>query len=110
VQRYLERSLLVATLRLKANDRFTTLSGDAIRATLQRYPSTRELTLHSFKRGAADVLIREAVAGNLDIELLPRLLKHKHPLQELPDVTLRYISDQVALALALRTQEATRLL
>jgi hypothetical protein len=95
---------------LKTGDHFTTLTGDSVRATLRKFPATRDLTLHSFKRGAADVLIQEVVAGNLDIELLPRLLKHKHPIQELPDVTLRYISDQIALALALRTQEATRLL
>lgn len=96
--------------RLQPNEHLTTLTGDAVRATLRRHPQTRDLTLHSFKRGAADVLIRAVVNGTLDVELLPRLLKHKHPIQELPDVTLRYISDQVALALALRTQEATRLL
>jgi integrase len=96
--------------RLKRGDHFTTLSDDRIRAILKRYPMTRELTLHSFKRGAADVLIREVVAGNLDIELLPRLLKHKHAIQELPEVTVKYLSDHINLALALRTDEATKLL
>jgi hypothetical protein len=76
---------------------------------LKKFPATRQLTLHSFKRGAADVLISEVSAGHLDIDLVPRLLKHKHE-QEVPDVTLRYVSERIKLAIALRTQEATKLL
>jgi hypothetical protein len=102
--------ILHRIMRLKNQTQFSPLDGGKVRDMLKKFPATKELTLHSFKRGAADVLIREVNAGHLDVELVPRLLKHKHPLQEIPDVTLRCISDRIALALALRTHQATRLL
>jgi integrase len=96
-------------MRLKNQVEFSPLNGDQVRNMLKKFPATRQLTLHSFKRGAADVLISEVSAGHLDIDLVPRLLKHKHE-QEVPDVTLRYVSERIKLAIALRTQEATKLL
>jgi hypothetical protein len=97
-------------LRLRGAMSFSPLNGDGMRNVLKKFPQTRNQTLHSFKRGAADVLIHEVAEGRLDVELLPRLLKHKHQQQELPDVTIGYVSNWIALAKALRTSEATKLL
>jgi hypothetical protein len=80
-------------LRLRGAMSFSPLNGDGMRSVLRKFPQTRNLTLHSFKRGAADVLIHEVAEGRLDVELLPRLLKHKHRQQELPDVTIGCVSN-----------------
>ena len=64
---------------------------------------------HSFKRGAANHLVRQAAEGRFDLALLPQLLKHKSA-TDFNSCTIRYVGDHVSLALALRTAEATRLL
>ena len=65
------------------------------------------LSAHSFKRGAADELMRLAAIGKVPVEVIPRLLKHKEPVPVLPDVTVRYGSDRVAIARVGRTGELT---
>jgi hypothetical protein len=57
---------------------------------IQRHPQCKELTAHSFKRGAADVLWRAAAERRLDVRLLPLLLKHKDALHDFPNSSLRY--------------------
>jgi hypothetical protein len=66
-------------------------------------------TGHSFKKGAAAVIVAAAARGECDISLLPRLLKHKTA-ADLVSVSIRYVptESRVALAQALRTQEATK--
>lgn len=64
---------------------------------------------HSFKRGAANHLVQAAAEGRLNINLLPQLLKHKSAM-DFNATTIRYVSDHVALAIALGTGHATRLL
>lgn len=76
---------------------------------VQQEDSTQQLSAHSFKRGALDVLAGRAAAGDIDIKLLPLLAKHKWT-DDFPCTTLRYIGDRVALARMLRTQDATVLL
>ena len=64
---------------------------------------------HSMKKGAANVVVQAAARGEVSIFLLPVLLKHTTT-SELQSKTIRYIDDKVALARALGTQDATRLL
>jgi hypothetical protein len=68
------------------------------------------LSGHSLKRGALTILAQLVVGGLLDIELLPRLAKHKSSMEALTASTLRYMGDRVVLARMLRTQEATSLI
>jgi hypothetical protein len=67
---------------------------------------------HSFKRGALNHLF-QIVATTQDKdqrELIPLLAKHAHPIRAFPSTTLKYVSNDVNIALALRTQLVTRLL
>lgn len=71
------------------------------------------VTCHSLKAGAVDQLVRAVAEGKLAQELVSRLAKHEpRSVQQsgIQQTTLRYARDQIALALALRTQEATILL
>ena len=76
----------------------------------RRDPRTAHLTAHSLKRGAIHVLTTMIVGRKLDLELLPRLAKHKQPLEFVTSTTLRYIPDRITAALMLRTHEATVLI
>jgi hypothetical protein len=68
---------------------------------------------HSFKRGAATHLVHMAAQDKFDMKYLPILLKHK-TINDFNSTTIRYVgggvTGKIALALALRTQEATKLL
>ena len=66
-------------------------------------------TGHSMKRGAGNLLIERAAAGDLSVHTISTLLKHKTCVDFAP-TTIRYLSDRQNLALALRTQDATRFL
>ncbi len=65
-----------------------------------------ELSAHSFKAGALDVLAAAVVRGQLSEAHMARLAKHKHPADPAP-TTLRYIRNLSTLALMLGTQEAS---
>jgi hypothetical protein len=87
---------------------FTT---DKVRKLMRQQTATAELTAHSIKRGAINVLIAAAVEGRLrDPRLIPLLAKHKDALHWFPQTTLGYVDDKVQLALMLGTQHATMLL
>ncbi|MCA9634371.1 MAG: hypothetical protein KC766_42285 [Myxococcales bacterium] len=82
-----------------------------LRKFMRAQPETQQLTAHSIKRGAVNVLVEAAVLGRLkDPRLIPLLAKHKDSLHGFPTSTLRYVEDKKQLALMLGTQEATRLL
>ena len=71
------------------------------------------VSCHSIKAGAVDVLVKAVAANQLDPSLVSRLAKHEpRSLQQagIQQTTLRYVRDQVALAVSLRTHEATILL
>lgn len=72
----------------------------------------KQITASSIKRGAVTTLVRRAYANNLSPELISRVAKHKHWLEELSATTIRYVGEDAIgeLAVLLRTQEATRLL
>jgi len=75
--------------------------------------SKTAVTCHSIKAAAVSKLVLEVVAGNLEERMVSRVAKHEPSSlmsTGLQTTTLRYARDQVALALALKTQEATRLL
>ena len=76
---------------------------------LRRDALTETLTAHSFKRGAVVILAQKSCDGLLEIELIPRLAKHKTATDFTP-TTLRYIADAAVAARLMRTQEATVLL
>jgi hypothetical protein len=77
---------------------------------IRQFPSTRDLTAHSFKRGAIGVLVQQAALGNLEPRIITVLAKHKDPLHDFPVSTLRYAPNKVQLAEMLGTQHATKLL
>lgn len=64
---------------------------------------------HSFKKGAANQMVKAAAAGLFPITLLPTVLKHQQS-SDLASVTLRYVTDKVAVARALGTGQATQFL
>ena len=71
------------------------------------------VSCHSIKAGAVDALVKAVADSRLDPSLVSRMAKHEpRSLQQdgIQQTTLRYARDQVALAIALRTQEATILL
>jgi hypothetical protein len=81
-----------------------------IRRWIRKALPISNYSAHSIKRGSLDILVEEAVAGNLDPRIIPIVAKHKDDLHDFPATTLRYISGKVALARMLRTAEATMLL
>ena len=62
---------------------------------------------HSFKKGAANAIIRACAQGLCPISILPTVLKHQQK-ADLVSTSIRYIDNKVDLALALGTQAATR--
>lgn len=84
---------------------------EQLRRFMRAQERTKELTAHSIKRGAVNMLVDAAVDGRLaDARLIPLLAKHKDQLHAFPSTTLRYVEDKCKLALMLGTQNATRLL
>lgn len=84
---------------------------EQLRRFMRQHEATAELTAHSVKRGAVNLLVDAAVDGRLaDPRLIPLLAKHKDQLHAFPSTTLRYVEDKVKLALMLGTQHVTRLL
>jgi len=70
----------------------------------------RRLRAHSVKRGAANILIKSAADGLIPTELVAQILKHIGAAPLLPDTTIRYIEDRVALARANKSGLATALI
>jgi hypothetical protein len=85
----------------------TELTTSQLSQTLKRVRA--ELSAHSVKAGAVDVLARAVAEGRCSEVAMCRLAKHAR-LDDLPSTTLRYVRDAKALALLLRTQEASRML
>lgn len=77
---------------------------------LRRFFPNRKVGCHSVKRGVGNILIEAAAAGLIPTELVAQLLKHLGAATLLPDTTVRYLQNRVALALANRSGEATRLI
>jgi hypothetical protein len=103
-------TLLLRHLRsLRGDVPFLSVTTDQAIELLRTRTSPR-LTAHSFKKGAVDELVRQAVAGHFDLRKLPLLAKHVDRAHEFPASTIRYVSARVELARSLGTQEATRLL
>ena len=102
---------IVATLRqLPQEELLLDWTTEQLVDWFRRDPRTAHLTAHSLKRGAIHVLTTMIVGRKLDLELLPRLAKHKQPLEFVTSTTLRYIPDRITAALMLRTHEATVLI
>ena len=101
-----------AVAALNREETLTTKSTDQLRKWMRTFTETSQLGAHSIKRGAADELMEAAAADppRLDPRLIPLLLKHQDALHEFPASTLRYPSRKVAMARALGTQNATKLL
>lgn len=101
---------IAATLRnLEPNESLIDWTTNDVIAWMHRDPDTSQLTAHSFKRGALEYLATCVIDGQMPMELLPILAKHKAVL-DFPSTTLRYIGNRVTLARMLRTQQATVLL
>ncbi|KAJ9462843.1 hypothetical protein DIPPA_20578 [Diplonema papillatum] len=75
-------------------------------------PSMSQFSAHSIKRGAVDHLM-EAKAGGAPFpaHLISRLAKHANDVDPtVADMTVRYVSNSVALARVLQTAEVTAFL
>jgi hypothetical protein len=93
---------------LRSTDLFCPFSADTFRAVLRRHTSTDNLTAHSLKNGAAELLCHHALFGRVRQDLIPRLTKHSSPLQQqFPTITLHYLHNEVDRALLLETQLVT---
>ena len=88
---------------------FCTIRTDKFRAILAADTSTAELTAHSLKNGAADVLLHHAILGRVDKSLIPRVTKHSEGdrSERLPSVTQGYFKDKVRRAQLLETEKVT---
>lgn len=93
---------------LKPGEKLMKISREAFVSQIERvYP---HLSAHSFKKGANDALVREIELGNLEVRVLPLILKHSDKLHGFPENTLRYSSEPARFARILGTGRATRLL
>jgi integrase len=98
---------LVPVLRsLRPNQYFCHVTTDQFRHLLASYPTASNLTAHSIKNGAIDLLAHHALMGHLDPGLIPRVTKHTGT-QMLPSVTLGYMRNEVQRAELLETQKVT---
>jgi hypothetical protein len=95
---------------LKDDEFLCQLETDRFVRIIQRHPLCKELTAHSFKRGAADVLWQAAANNIIDPRRITMLLKHKDQQHDFPSTTLTYAPNKVNLAKAFKTNELTRLL
>jgi hypothetical protein len=68
------------------------------------------MTSRSLKRGAVTHLTEQVARRNLDPRLIPTLAKHKVPDPVLPETTMRYGANPLAMARLLGTARATALL
>ncbi len=97
--------------KLKKDQKFCPKNTDQMLRWMKKKKETSNLTCHSFKRTGLDILAAAVVRGELQPTLLPLMAKHQDKnLQYIPESTIRYIANKVALAKILKTQEATRLL
>lgn len=97
--------------KMKKDQKFCPKSTDQMLKWLKKKKDTANLSCHSFKRTGLDILAAAVVRGELQPTLLPLMAKHQDKnLQYIPESTIRYIANKVALAKILKTQEATRLL
>jgi len=98
--------------RLRPEEALTTITTQKMRRLVRLHPDAALLNIsaHSFKRGASDRLWAFAAQGQCSARLIPALLKHKDEFFDFPTSTVRYCTDKSNLALALGTQELTRLL
>ena len=98
--------------RLKSKEqRLCPKTTDQMLKWLKKDSRTSNLSCHSIKRTALDVLTTAVLEGRLAPTLLPLMAKHQDQnLQHFPESTIRYISNKVALAKIFNTQEATKLL
>jgi integrase len=98
---------IAAVLRqLRPNESLTTLTTHAVAELL----APLRLTAHSLKRGALDVVATAVADGIVDASVLPLLARHHTESPLIQESVIRYVSNKVALARALGTQHATRLL
>lgn len=87
----------------------TSLSTSALTRLLRRAFPGENLSAHSLKAGAMDVLAAAVVAGHISISEMSRIAKHKTP-SDPSATTLRYVRDLPTLARALATGRASALL
>ena len=96
--------------RLQPESFLTQVSTHQLRVVLKRYPETKMLTGHSFKRGAIDVVIAAAVRGECEWWRIPILARHKTDTTWFPQTTVGYTSNHADLAVMFGTQNLTKLL
>ena len=94
--------------KLRPNEFLCPLETREFVRLIQRQPTCRTLTAHSFKRGAAMELWHHAAAQRIDPRLIPILMKHKDRLHDYPVSTIRYAPNKVDLARAFQSQQLTR--
>ena len=100
-----------AVLRsLKKDEKLMTLSRETFVQRIREVIAEPKLTGHSFKRGAADVLVRAAEEKIIPHSLIPQLLKHADPSNEFPEHTLAYTSTPESYARIFGSGAATILL
>jgi hypothetical protein len=109
-QSMLDLKELIRKLRTKEQT-LCPKSTDQMLKWLKKDKQTSNLSCHSIKRTALDVLTNAVLEGRLAPTLLPLMAKHQdQSLQHFPESTIRYIANKVALAKIFRTQDATKLL
>ena len=92
--------------QLQPNERLTTVTTSAVDRVLKQW----NITGHSFKHGAALILIKAVIDNVLPHEAMSFLLKHKVENPPLSPTTCRYVQDPRSLAIVNGSDKATKLL
>lgn len=95
---------------LRNNSPITSTSGKVLLHQMRTILGDPTVGTHSLKRGAVQLLMKEAARGKLSPETVGRLAKHATTSQRLQDQTVRYVGDPVSLAVTLGTGAATALI
>jgi hypothetical protein len=96
--------IAASVLGLRPSERLIALSTGQLYQHMQKLFHGK-YSVHSIKHGAANALAQLAAAGQLTLQQVQLLAKHRSL-----ETTLRYITDHEAAALALGTQHVTALL
>ena len=88
----------------------TTWTTNTLTQFLRKLFPGSHLSAHSLKRRVIQLLTEAAAEGLIPLQLVAQMAKHVGGQPLLPDTTVRYLTDRVALARANRSGEATRLI
>ena len=88
----------------------TTWTTTQLTAFLRKLFPNSNLSAHSLKRKVVQLLMDAAAEGLIPLQLVAQMAKHVGGVPLLPDTTVRYLTDRIALARANHSGDATKLI